>query len=66
MAPAKKNRQNRDRRKGVAVAKSRAEIGRRRINKRASFVHNLYAVHEFFLSAEGGVESFYKIDFKSR
>ena len=44
--------------KGMAIGKSRAVIGWKRIAERASFVGNLWAVQEFFLSAEGGVRSF--------
>ena len=38
----------------------------KKTNDRASLVHNLKAVHEFFLSAEGGVKSFDKSGSKSR
>ena len=48
--------------KEVAIGKSRAVIGWKRIDERASFAYNLEAVHEFFLLAEGGVRSFDKSD----
>ena len=53
-------------RKGVTIGKSRAVIGWKRIAERASFVYNLWAVQEFFLSAEGRSRSFDKSGFKSR
>ena len=43
--------------KEAAIEKSGAVIGGKRINERASFVHNLWALHKFFLSAEGRVKS---------
>ena len=52
--------------KGAVIEKTRAVIAGKRINERASFVLNFYAVHEFFLSAEGAVRSFDKSDFKSK
>ena len=52
--------------KKVAIRKGRAMIGWKRIAERASFVFNLWAVQDFFLSAEGGVRSFDKSGFKSR
>ena len=51
--------------KEVAIEKSRAVIGGKRINERALFVYYLQAVHEFFLSAEGGVRSLDISDIKS-
>ena len=36
-----KNRKSKERRKGVAIEKSRALTGGKRINERASFVYNL-------------------------
>ena len=52
--------------KGAVIEKTRAVIGGEKINERASFVLNFYAVHEFFLSAEGAVRSFDKSDFKNK
>ena len=49
--------------KGAAIEKSRTVIGQKRIDERASFVYNLWAVHELLLSTEGGVRSFDKSDF---
>ena len=46
--------------------KSRAVIGRKKTDERASLMHNLSPVNKFFLSAEGGVRSFDESGFKSR
>ena len=51
--------------KGAAIGKSQAVIGWKRIDERASFVYNPQVENEFFLSAEGGVRSLDKSDFKS-
>ena len=51
--------------KGVAVEKSRTVIGWKRIDEKALFVYNLQVENEFFLSAESGIRSFNKSDFKS-
>ena len=48
------------------MEKSRAVIGRKKTNERASLVPSLEAVHEFFLLAEGGIRSFDKSGFNSR
>ena len=47
------------------IGKSGAVIGWKRIGERTSFVYNLWAVQEFFLSVEGGVRSFDKSGFKT-
>ena len=51
---------------GYLWEKSRAMIGWKMTNEKASLVYNLWAVYEFFLSAEGGVRSFDESGFKSR
>ena len=46
----------------IGKRKSRAVIGWKRIDERASFIYKLSFENGFFLSAEGGVRSFDKSD----
>ena len=63
----KKNRQNGERRKTRGYLQEKpSRDWLEKTNERASLVHNLHAVHEFFLSADGGVGSFDESSFKSR
>ena len=54
-------------RKEVAISrKSRAVIGWKNTNRREPSVHNLQFLHEFCVSAEGGVGSFDKTRFQEQ
>ena len=48
------------------MGKSRAVIGWKKTNERASLAHDLEAAHEFFLSVEGEIRNFDENGFKSR